>query len=64
MLDYELMDEDSVCSINQERFLSFSPFVRACQAHGLRYKRFAVTYLPLQPLCLAHEPTGLVKYPG
>jgi hypothetical protein len=64
MLGYELMDEDTVCTINQEQLLSFSPFGRACQAHGLRYKRFAVAYLPLQPLCLAHEPTRLVKYPG
>jgi hypothetical protein len=65
MLDYELMTEDTVCTMNQEQlFVSFSPFGRAYQAHGLRYTGFAVAYLPLQPLCLAHEPARLVKYPG
>jgi hypothetical protein len=63
MLDYELMAEDTVCTINQEQlFVSFSPFGRDYQAHGLRYKGFAVAHLPLQPLYLAHEPTRLVKY--
>jgi hypothetical protein len=65
MLDHELMAKDTVCTINQEQlFVSFSPFGRAYQPHGLRYKGFAVVYLPLQPLCLAHEPTRLVKYLG
>jgi hypothetical protein len=65
MLEYERMDKDTVCTISQEQlFVSFSPFGRAYQAHGLRYKAFAVAYLPLQPLCLAHEPTRLVKYPS
>ncbi len=64
MLDYELMVEDTVCTINQEQPLSFSPFGRVYQAHGLRYKGFAVAYLPLRPLCLAREPTRLVNYPG
>jgi hypothetical protein len=65
MLDCELMTEDTVCTINQEQlFISFIPFGRAYQAHGMRYKGFAVAYLSLQPLCLAHEPTRLVKYPG
>ena len=64
MLDCQLMAEDTVCAINQEQLLSFSPFGRACKAHGLRYKGFAVAYLPFQPLGLAHEPTRLVKYPG
>jgi hypothetical protein len=64
MLDYELMVEDTVCTINQEQPLSFLPFGRGYQAHGLRYKGFAVAYLPLQPLCLAHEPARLVKYPA
>jgi hypothetical protein len=62
MLDYELIAEDTVCTINQEQlFVSFSPFGRAYQAHGLRYKVFAVAYLPLQPLCLAHEAIRLVN---
>jgi hypothetical protein len=65
MLDSELMTEDTVCTINQENLcVSFTPFGRVCHAHGLRYKGFAVAHLPLHPLCLAHEPTRLVKYPG
>jgi hypothetical protein len=65
MPGYELMTEDTVCTINLEQLsVSFSPFGRACHVHGLRYKGFAVAYLPLQPLCLAHEPTRLVKNPG
>jgi hypothetical protein len=65
MLDYELTTRDTVCTRIQEQLsVSFTPFGRACQAHGLRYKGFTVAYLPLQPLCLAHEPTRLVNYPG
>jgi hypothetical protein len=65
MLDYELMTKNTVCTINQEQlFVSFTPYGRAYHTHGLRYKGFAVVYLPLRPLCLAHEHASLVKYPG
>jgi len=61
MHDYERVFKGTVCTINQDKLcVSFTPFGRACYAHGLRYKGFAVAYLSLQPLCLAHEPTRLV----